>query len=172
MKEVVAALYAFDRSQVAKWVGHAATLLQPLVDALRRHVMAATELHADDTPVPVLAPGNGKAKTGRLWVYMRDDRNSGDITPPAVWFAYSPDRKGILPQQHLESFGGTLQADAYGGYQAIYETGRVVEAACWACTPSVLRTACRTTECIQYRSTRTHRRVVSGRGCGPGQTAR
>ncbi|SPK77243.1 conserved protein of unknown function (plasmid) [Cupriavidus taiwanensis] len=121
-----------DRSLLAKWVGHSAALLQPLVDTLRRHVMAATKLHADDTPVPVLAPGNGKTKTGRLWVYVRDDRTSGDATPPAVWFAYTPDRKGIHPQQHLESFNGTLQADAYGGYQAIYETGRVAEAACWA----------------------------------------
>lgn len=121
-----------DRSLLAKWVGHGATLLQPLVDTLRRHVMAATKLHADDTPVPVLEPGNGKTKTGRLWVYVRDDRSSADTTPPAVWFAYTPDRKGIHPQQHLESFSGTLQADAYGGYQAIYETGRVMEAACWA----------------------------------------
>jgi len=121
-----------DRSLLAKWVGHAATLLQPLVEALRRHVMAATKLHADDTPVPVLAPGNGKTKTGRLWVYVRDDRTSADMTPPAVWFTYTPDRKGIHPQQHLESFSGTLQADAYGGYRAIYETGRVIEAACWA----------------------------------------
>lgn len=121
-----------DRSLLAKWVGHSAMLLQPLVEALRRHVMAATKLHADDTPVPVLAPGNGKTKTGRLWVYVRDDRASADMTPPAVWFAYTPDRKGIHPQQHLEPFSGTLQADAYGGYQAIYETGRVDEAACWA----------------------------------------
>jgi transposase len=75
-----------DRSLLAKWVGHSAALLQPLVDALRRHVMAATKLHADDTPVPVLAPGAGKTKTGRLWVYVRDDRASGDMTPPAVWF--------------------------------------------------------------------------------------
>lgn len=65
-------------------------------------------------------------------MYVRDDRASSDATPPAVWFAYTPDRKGIHPQQHLESFNGTLQADAYGGYQAIYETGRVAEAACWA----------------------------------------
>lgn len=121
-----------DRSLLAKWVGHAATLLQPLVETLRRHVMSATKLHADDTPVPVLAPGNGKTKTGRLWVYVRDDRASADMTPPAVWFAYTPDRKGIHPQQHLDAFNGTLQADAYGGYQAIYETGRVTEAACWA----------------------------------------
>lgn len=121
-----------ERSLLAKWVGHSAALLQPLVDALRRHVMAATKLHADDTPVPVLAPGNGKTKTGRLWVYVRDDRSSGDATPPAVWFTYTPDRKGIHPKQHLASFTGTLQADAYGGYQAIYETGSVAEAACWA----------------------------------------
>jgi hypothetical protein len=121
-----------DRSLLAKWVGHSAMLLQPLVEVLRRHVMAATKLHADDTPVPVLAPGNGKTKTGRLWVYVRDDRASADMTPPAVWFAYTPDRKGIHPQQHLEAFSGTLQADAYGGYQAIYQTGRVGEAACWA----------------------------------------
>nr|WP_205417475.1 IS66 family transposase [Trinickia diaoshuihuensis] len=121
-----------ERSTLAKWVGHTAALLQPLVEAIRRHVMAAFKLHADDTPVPVLAPGNGTTKTGRLWVYVRDDRPSGDATPAAVWFTYTPDRKGIHPQQHLASFAGTLQADAYGGYQAIYETGRVVEAACWA----------------------------------------
>jgi transposase len=120
-----------DRSRLAKWVGHSAGLL-PLVNALRRHVMAANKLHADDTPVPVLAPGAGKTKTGRLCVYVRDDRASGDMTPPAVWFTYTPDRKSIHPQAHLESFSGTLQADAYGGYQAIYETGRVAEAACWA----------------------------------------
>ena len=121
-----------DRSLLAKWVGHSATLLQPLVESIRRHVMAASKLHADDTPVPVLAPGNGTTKTGRLWVYVRDDRPSGDATPAAVWFAYTPDRKGIHPQLHLAAFAGTLQADAYGGYQAIYETGRVFEAACWA----------------------------------------
>ncbi|KVO29140.1 hypothetical protein WM28_11125 [Burkholderia ubonensis] len=62
---------------------------------------------------------------------MRADRASGDATPPAVWFAYALDRKGINPQQHLASFSGTLQADAYGGYQAIYETGRAAKAACW-----------------------------------------
>ncbi|NUX54846.1 IS66 family transposase [Paraburkholderia youngii] len=121
-----------ERATLAKWVGHSAALLQPLVEAIRRHVMAASKLHADDTPVPVLAPGNGTTKTGRLWVYVRDDRPSGDATPAAVWFTYTPDRKGIRPQLHLASFAGTLQADAYGGYQAIYETGRVVEAACWA----------------------------------------
>jgi transposase len=105
---------------------------EPLVEALRRHVMAAQKLHADDTPVPVLAPGNGKTKTGRLWTYVRDDRPAGDQTPPAVWFAYTPDRKGEHPQGHLSKFTGTLQADGYAGFEQIYETGRIQEAACWA----------------------------------------
>jgi transposase len=121
-----------DRSLLASWVGAAGTLLRPLVDALRRHVFAATKLHADDTPLPVLAPGNGKTRTARLWTYVRDDRASGDTTPPAVWFAYSPDRKGEHPQAHLANFKGVLQADAYAGFNAVYETGNVTEAACWA----------------------------------------
>jgi transposase len=121
-----------DRSTLAGWVGATSELLAPLVEAIRTHVMSATKLHADDTPVPVLAPGNGKTKTGRLWTYVRDDRSSGDTTPPAVWFAYSPDRKGEHPQAHLKSYRGTLQADAYAGFQNLYESGRIVEAACWA----------------------------------------
>jgi transposase len=121
-----------DRSTLADWVSGTSQLFEPLVEALRRHVMAAEKLHADDTPVPVLAPGNGKTKTGRLWTYVRDDRPAGDQTPPAVWFAYTPDRKGEHPQAHLSKFKGTLQADAYAGFEQIYETGRIQEAACWA----------------------------------------
>jgi transposase len=121
-----------ERSTLADWVGGTSALLAPLVEALRRHVMAATKLHADDTPVPVLAPGNGKTKTGRLWTYVRDDRPAGDATPAAVWFAYTPDRKGEHPQAHLSKFTGTLQADGYAGFERVYETGRIQEAACWA----------------------------------------
>jgi transposase len=121
-----------ERATLADWVGGASQLLAPLVEALRRHVMSATKLHADDTPVPVLAPGLGRTKTGRLWTYVRDDRPAGDATPPAVWFAYSPDRKGEHPQAHLLHFSGTLQADAYAGYDHIYEGGRIREAGCWA----------------------------------------
>jgi hypothetical protein len=88
------------------------------MDAIRRHVLAAAKLHADDTPIPVLAPGNGKTKTAHLWTYVRDDRPAGDATPPAVWFAYTPDRKGIHPQTHLAKFEGVPQADAYAGYVA------------------------------------------------------
>jgi transposase len=112
-----------DRSTMAEWVGGCSRLLQPLVEALRRHVMSAGKLHADDTPVPVLAPGKGKTKTGRLWTYVRDDRPWGDPTPPGVWFAYTPDRKGEHPK---------LQADAYAGYGLVYKDGRVQEAACMA----------------------------------------
>jgi len=123
-----------DRSTLAGWVGATSELLAPLVEAVRGHVMSASKLHADDTPVPVLAPGNGKTKTGRLWTYVRDDRPSGDKTAPAVWFAYSPDRKGEHPKQHLKLYKGTLQADAYGGFHQLYEDGTIVEAACWAHT--------------------------------------
>lgn len=121
-----------ERATMAEWVGGASGLLAPLVDAIRRHVMAASKLHADDTPVPVLAPGRGKTKTGRLWVYVRDDRPAAGTAAPAVWFAYTENRKGEHPRRHLARYRGILQADAYGGYQAIYGTGQVVEAACWA----------------------------------------
>ncbi|MGH8377891.1 MAG: IS66 family transposase, partial [Gammaproteobacteria bacterium] len=121
-----------ERSTLADWVGGTSALLGPLVEALRRHVMSATKLHADDTPVPVLAPGHGKTKTGRLWTYVRDDRPAGDVSPPAVWFAYTPDRKGEHPQAHLSKFRGTLQADGYSGFEQIYKAGHIQEAACWA----------------------------------------
>jgi len=121
-----------ERSTMADWVGGSSRLLEPLVDALHRYVIAAGKLHADDTPVPVLAPGQGKTKTGRLWTYVRDDRPAGDTAAPAVWFAYSPDRKGEHPAQHLQKFHGTLQADAYAGFNQLYEDRRIQQAACWA----------------------------------------
>jgi transposase len=121
-----------ERATLADWVGGTSRLLAPLVEVLRRHVMSAEKLHADDTPVPVLAPGNGKTKIGRLWTYVRDDRPAGNTTPPAMWFAYSPDRKGENPGQHLREFHGLLQADAYAGFNHLYEDGRIQEAACWA----------------------------------------
>jgi transposase len=117
-----------DRSTLAGWVGASSALLAPLVEAVRRHVFSAAKLHADD------APGNGKTKTGRLWTYVRDGRPCGDAAPPAAWFAFSPDRRGEHPQAHLQSFRGTLQADAYAGFHPLYEGERIVEAACWAHT--------------------------------------
>jgi transposase len=121
-----------DRSTLAGWVGPASELLAPLVDEIRKHVMAAAKIHADDTPVPVLAPGNGKTKTGRLWTYVRDDRPAGYPTAPAVWFAYSEDRKGEHPRRHLKDFRGALQADAYAGFHHLYGDGAIYEVSCWA----------------------------------------
>jgi transposase len=97
-----------DRSTLAGWAGAAHELLTPLVEEVSKHVMAGPKVHGDDTPVPVLAPGNGKTKTGRLWTYVRDDRPAAQPTAPAVWFAYSEDRRGEHPQQHLKSFSGAL----------------------------------------------------------------
>jgi transposase len=123
-----------DRSTLAGWVGAASELLTPLVDQISKHVLAAAKIHADDTPVPVLAPGNGKTKTGRLWTYVRDDRPAGIKTAPAVWFAYSEDRKGEHPKRHLKDFKGALQADAYSGFHHLYGDGAIYEVACWAHT--------------------------------------
>jgi len=121
-------------STLGDWVGGVHDLLDPLMTKLCEHVFAAKKLHADDTPIKVLAPGTGKTKTARLWVYARDDRPAGDPNPPAVWFRYSPDRQGIHPQTHLRGYEGILQADAYAGFNALYDTGKIVEAACWAHT--------------------------------------
>jgi len=123
-----------SRSTLADWVGQSAALLDPPVNRIAQHVMQGSKLHADDTPVPVLCPGRGTTKTGRLWVYVRDDRGCGDTAPPAVLFRYTPDRKAVHPQQHLMSFAGVLQADAYAGFNGLYErqSAPLLEAACWA----------------------------------------
>jgi transposase len=113
-----------DRSTLAEWVGRSSALLMPLVEEQRRQVMASPRLHGDDTPVPVLSPGLGRTKTGRLWVYVRDDRPHGGPAPPAAVYFYSPDRKGEHPQAHLASFAGHLHADAYAGFDALYAADR------------------------------------------------
>jgi len=121
-----------DRSTLADWVGDCSRLLTPLVEALGRYVVATPKLHADDTPVPVLDPGRGKTRTGRLWTYVRDDRPAGSTDPPAVLFRYSPDRRGERVQAHLKPFKGLLQADGYSGFDELYADGEIIEVACWA----------------------------------------
>jgi len=123
-----------DRATLADWGGAVSALLDPLLGALDAYVMSAYKLHADDTPIPVLAPGTGKTKTGRLWTYVRDDRPAASTDPPAVLFRYSPDRKGERPRAHLHPFRGILQADAYGGFNGLYDREHepLIEAACWA----------------------------------------
>jgi len=121
-----------ERSTMADWVGRAAALLEPLVEALRKDVMASEVLHGDDTPVPVLDPGRGKTKTGRIWTYVRDERPYGGSSCPAAVYFYSPDRKGEHPANHLKTFKGCLHADGYAGFQAIFDKGDITESACWA----------------------------------------
>ncbi len=121
-------------STLADQVGTCAGVLEPLFRLIERHVMAAGRLHGDDTTVPVLA--KGKTSTGRVWVYVRDDRPFGGADPPAALFHFSPDRRGEHPQAHLTGWAGMLQADAYGGYGKLYVGERrptpIIEAACWA----------------------------------------
>jgi hypothetical protein len=125
-----------DRSTLADWVGSASGLLDPLVAAIRDYVFKAHKIHGDDTPVPVLCPGRGTTRQGRLWTYVRDDRPAGSTEPPAAWFAYSPDRKGEHPRRHLKDFIGILQADGYAGFDRLYNDQDphhpIKEAACWA----------------------------------------
>lgn len=100
-----------NRNTMGRWVEAMAELLRPLYDELNHYVLMPGKVHADDTPVNVLEPGSGKSRTGRLWVYVRDERNAGSVMPAAVWFSYSPDRKGLHPQRHLAEYSGVLQAD-------------------------------------------------------------
>ena len=91
-------------------------LLKPLAELIGAHVMAGHVIRADDTPVDVLAPGNGKTKTGRLWVYLRDERPHGGSAPPAVLYRYTPDRRGEHCRAQLAEFTGWLHADGYAGF--------------------------------------------------------
>lgn len=134
-----------DRGQLAEWLGHLAWLLRPLGELIAEHVMAGRVIHADDTPVPVLAPGAGRTKTGRQWVYLRDERPHSGVAPPAVLYRYTPDRKGEHCRAQLANFTGWLHADGYAGFGKLYEIAgasssplplagppRVIEVACWA----------------------------------------
>lgn len=121
-----------SRSTITDMVGNCGALLTPLAEAIGRYVLKAHKVHGDDTPIRALGGKGNRAHTGRLWVYVRDDRPSGDVAPPAVWFQYSADRKGEHPARHLKHFSGILQADAYAGYNAIFNDGRIVEAGCWS----------------------------------------
>jgi transposase len=127
-----------DRSTLADWVGTTAALLRPLVEAIGQHVCVGPVLHADDTPMKVLAPGHGKTKTGRLWVAVRDERPWSGAAPPAAFYRYSRDRKGEHARALLGSCRGFLHADGYGGFDSLYacdpKTGvaRLTEVACWS----------------------------------------
>src|SRR3954467_12443993 len=124
-----------DRSTLCDWVGRACWWLEPLWRLLRRHVMGSTRIFADDTPLPVLDPGRGRTKTGRLWGYAVDDRPWCGSPPPAVVYLYAEDRRGEHPAAHLSEFQGVLQVDGYSGFKRLLENGPAGEirlAFCWA----------------------------------------
>src|SRR4051812_24535163 len=110
-----------DRSTLSDWVGRACWWLEPLWRLLRRHVMSSTRIFADDTTLPVLDPGRGRTKTGRLWGYAIDDRPWQGSTPPAVVYLYAEDRRGEHPAAHMAEFQGVLQVDGYGGFKSLLE---------------------------------------------------
>lgn len=126
-----------SRSTMNGWVGQLSLLLEPLCNHLRKNILSSRHIHGDDTTVKVLSPGFGKTKTGRLWIYARDGRGHGSLDPPGIGYYYSPDRKGIRPEEHLKDFEGVLHADAYSGYNKLFiakegEEVKITESNCWA----------------------------------------
>ena len=127
-----------DRSTLGDWVGRMAALLDPLVQAIGRHVCAGSVLHADDTTVQVLAPGQGRTRTGRLWALVRDERAFAGTAAPAAFYRYSPDRRAEHAEALLRSCRGFLHADGYAGFNSLFaqdpnnDKPRLTEVACWA----------------------------------------
>jgi transposase len=121
-------------STLADQVGGCAVLLRPLFELIRAHVFAGDRVHGDETPVPVLA--KHETRKGRLWAYVRDDKPFAGPAPPAAVFFYSRDRTAQHPESHLRDYAGILQADAYAGFNRLYEADRkpgpITEASCWA----------------------------------------
>ena len=172
-----------DRSTLSDWVGQAVWLLQPIVEGIRQHVFAAEKIHGDDTPVPVLSPGLGRTRTGRLWVYVRDDRPFCGTAPPAAAYFYSPDRGGEHPAAHLANFAGFLQADGYAGFEALYKPRPTERRAdrqgrdhrsrvLGALPPKVLRRMGGNEVVRRQGGNRSDRRILRDRGQGPLRSAR
>lgn len=165
-----------ERSTMVGWVDQGDALLDPLVAALGRYTLAGGKVHGDDTPVPVLDPGRGRTKTGRLWVYVRDDRPCASKDAPAVWFQYSPDRGGAHPREHLKRYRGILQADAYSGYSKLFDSGRIVHARMHGSREAVLLGRVRGAKARTWLGRRAgaqaHRQTLRDRGRHSRATAR
>jgi hypothetical protein len=121
-------------STLADQVGACTSVLQPLYELIEAHVLGAERLHGDDTTVPILA--KVKTITGHIWTYVRDDRPFGGRAPPAALYYASRDRRQEHPERHLRGFTGILQADAYSGYNGLYDpsraSGAITSALCWS----------------------------------------
>jgi transposase len=124
-----------DRSTLSTWVGRACWWLKPLYELVVSTVLSTDKVFADETTLPVLDPGRGKTKTGRLWCYAVDDRPWTGPTHPAAAYVYSADRRGEHPATHLAAFKGTLQVDGYAGFSSLVEARKdasIQLAFCWA----------------------------------------
>ncbi len=121
-----------DRSTLTDWVGKSAALLEPLADAIGRHALRGQAIFADDTPIKMQAKGAGKCATARIWTYVRDERPWASGDPPAAWYQFTVDRKGGHPAKHLADYKGWMHADGYSGFNDLYRSGHVYEAACMA----------------------------------------
>jgi transposase len=108
-----------ERATLADWVGHVAWWVMPIAQMIGTQVMDAPVIHTDDTPIEMLAPGNGQTKTARVWVYLVDERPWQGTRPSAAYYRFSPDRKGERPRDHLGAFRGVIQAAAFSGYEAM-----------------------------------------------------
>ena len=159
-------------STLADWVGGCAAALEPILAELRGHVLAAERLHVDDTTVKVLA--KMKTRTGRLWVYVRDDRPFGGQGPPAALYDYSPTRHGEYPRKVLAGWSGVMQADAFSGYNALYDEGPLARAGrrgpvLGARAARLLRLRQADQGADRHRDRAPHRRVVRDRATINGQ---
>lgn len=121
-----------DRSTMADWVGKSTALLEPLAEAIGKQVKEGAALFADDTPLKMLAPSNKKAKTTRIWAYVRDERPWSGQSPPCVWYQFTVDRKGAHPVKHLSGYQGWVHADGYAGFNGVFGAGKADEVACMA----------------------------------------
>ncbi len=121
-----------DRSTLADWVGKSTNLLEPLADAIGKHVREGQALFADDTPVKLLSPGNKRTKTARIWAYARDERPWNGQAPPGAWYQFTIDRKGEHPVRHLSQYKGWVHADGYAGFNGLFGDAKACEVACMA----------------------------------------
>jgi transposase len=119
--------YAIPRSTLGEWVGVCGVQLQPLVDALRGTALSHGVLHADETPVAMLKPGNGKTHRAYLWAY-----SPGAFEPvKAVVYDFTETRSGKNAEAFLGAWRGKLVCDDYSGYKAVLAQG-LTECGCWA----------------------------------------
>ena len=125
------------RSTLCDWVLGSTELLSVIYQAMKTHVLAAPKIHADDTILPLQERGRGRTVQARLWAYLGagarlNDQSEWIEHPAAVFYEFTDDRRGEHAKRMLGTYRGYLQADAYAGFDALYQDGRILEVGCWA----------------------------------------